>query len=83
MDHHCAVRADICEHADLAADQAVKKVFALLGVDVDDPESVESFREDLRFGKRLRRTTGKVGLAVLMAIGSGIGMQIWDALHGK
>ena len=31
-----------------AADRAVKKVFAILGVDVDKPESVEEFREDLR-----------------------------------
>lgn len=38
-----------------AAENAVKKVFAILGVDVDKPESVENFREDLRFGKRLRK----------------------------
>ena len=41
---------DTCQEA---ADRAVKKVFAILGVDVDKPDSVEEFREDLRFGKRL------------------------------
>ena len=33
------------------ADKSVKKVFAILGVDIDDPQQVEEFREDLRFGK--------------------------------
>ena len=41
-----------------AADRAVKKVFAILGVDIDRPESVEEFREDLRFGKRMRKGNG-------------------------
>jgi hypothetical protein len=36
----------------------VKKVFAILGVDIDRPESVEEFREDLRFGKRMRKGNG-------------------------
>ncbi|WP_050466360.1 hypothetical protein [Herbaspirillum chlorophenolicum] len=67
-----------------AADRAVKKVFAILGVDVDKPESVEEFREDLRFGRRMRRTADKardhtilvfIGImvaAVLGAIWAGI-----------
>lgn len=37
------------------SDKAVRKVFAILGVDIDKPESVEAFREDLRFGRRLRK----------------------------
>ena len=39
-----------CPHAAEAADTAVKKVFAILGVDVDVPKEVEQFRENLRFG---------------------------------
>jgi hypothetical protein len=35
-----------------AADRAVKKVFAILGVNIDEPKEVEDFREDLRFGRR-------------------------------
>jgi hypothetical protein len=38
-----------------AADLAVKRVFAILGVDIDHPESVEEFREDLRFGRKMRK----------------------------
>lgn len=63
-----------------AADRAVKKVFALLGVDVDRPESVEEFREDLRFGKRMRRAADHgllalVGLAVI-----GLGAAVWAGI---
>ena len=47
---------DTCQEA---ADRAVKKVFAILGVDVDKPESVEEFREDLRFGRKLRKLADK------------------------
>jgi len=41
--------------AEEAADKAVRECFALLGVDVDDTASVEEFREDLRFGRSLRK----------------------------
>jgi hypothetical protein len=63
-----------------AADLAVKKVFAILGVDVDRPESVESFREDLRFGRKLRKLAdhgfmGAVGLVVL-----GVMAALWHGI---
>ena len=47
------------------AKAAVKEVFALLGVDVDDPEKVEEFRKDLRFGGSMRRATDR-GVVVVM-----------------
>ena len=47
-----------------AAEHAVKKVFAILGVDIDHPESVEEFREDLRFGKRMRKIADHGTLAL-------------------
>jgi hypothetical protein len=54
-----------------AADLAVKKVFYLLGVDVEDARSVESFRQDLRFGGRLRKlaNSGVAGIVGLLALG--------------
>lgn len=63
-----------------AADLAVKKVFFILGVDVDRPESVESFREDLRFGRKLRKladhgTVGFVGILVL-----GLATALWHGI---
>ena len=50
-----------------SADKAVKKVFAILGVDINKPESVEEFREDLRFGRKLRKLADH-GVFVLVAL---------------
>ena len=62
-----------------AADKAVKKVFAVLGVDINKPESVEEFREDLRFGKKLRKLADH-GVFVLVALlFTGLA---WAALDG-
>lgn len=63
-----------------AADRAVKKVFAILGVDIDVPKEVEEFREDLRFGRTIRKLSersmlvavGAVTLALFAALGAGI-----------
>lgn len=59
------------EHiAVLAAKAATKEVFSALGVDVNDPKQMEEFREDLRFGGRLRRAADKGFLAaVTMMVG--------------
>ncbi len=62
------------------AKAAVKEVFALLGVDVDDPEKVEEFRKDLRFGGAMRRATDKgissiVGVAAAMMV-TALGMGL-------
>ena len=58
-----------CPYARLVADAAVKKTLAILGVDIDSPESVEQFRISLRFGDRMRKAADKgflvfVGLLV-------------------
>lgn len=47
------------------AKAAVKEVFAILGVDVDDPEKVEEFRKDLRFGGAMRRATDRGVITVM------------------
>lgn len=54
------------------ADHAVKKTFSILGVDVDDPKSVEEFRKDLRFGSQMRRASDHAWLAVYSATFIGI-----------
>lgn len=50
------------------AKAAVKEVFAILGVDVDNPEKVEEFRKDLRFGGAMRRATDRGVIAMFGAI---------------
>jgi hypothetical protein len=66
-----------------AADRAVKKVFAILGVDIEKPESVEEFREDLRFGKRMRKAADHGFLALVGLIVIGLGAAVWAGIVSK
>ena len=66
-----------------AADRAVKKVFAILGVDVDKPESVEEFREDLRFGKKLRKASDYGVLVLFGAVFAALAAAVWAGIVSK
>ena len=66
-----------------AADKAVRKVFAILGVDIDKPESVEEFREDLRFGRKLRRASDHGILAIIGLISVGLAAALWTGIVTK
>ena len=64
----CGGKIDHCPRVQQAAEDAVRKVFAILGVDVDVPKEVEEFRENLRFGASMRRAADKGMLAIVGAI---------------
>lgn len=66
-----------------AADHAVKKTFAILGVDIDDPESIEEFRQDLRFGKRMRKMSDQGQLALAGMFFVGLGWAIFEGIRAK
>lgn len=66
-----------------AADLAVKKVFAILGVDIDRPESVEEFRADLRFGRKLRRIADHGTLAFIGIVAAALAAAIWAGVVSK
>tara|TARA_R110000796_G_scaffold18686_2_gene56522 strand:+ start:1056 stop:1283 length:228 start_codon:yes stop_codon:yes gene_type:complete len=66
-----------------AADRAVKKVFAILGVDIDKPESVEEFREDLRFGRKLRKASDHGIMALVGTIVVGLCIAAWTGIASK
>lgn len=68
---------------DEAADKAVRKVFAILGVNVDNPESVEEFREDLRFGRKMRKIADHGTLALIGLMVFGIGVALWAGIVVK
>lgn len=63
-----------------AADHAVKKVFAILGVDIDRPESVEEFRADLRFGKRMRKVADHGVLAFFGVVVAAFAAALWAGI---
>lgn len=71
------------EVIEVAVDKAVKKTFAILGVDVDKPESVEEFREDLRFGKAMRKYASHGFLAFIAVVFAGLAGSIWFGLVEK
>lgn len=72
-----------CLNAQEVADAAVKKVFAILGVDIDDPEKVEEFRMDLRFGRSLRRASDKGLLAFVGLISVGLASALWAGIAAQ
>ena len=76
----CSLPPEYCPHVAEAADTAVKKVFAILGVDVDVPKEVEQFRENLRFGANMRRAADKGMLAIIGAIAVGCLAALWAGI---
>ena len=59
-----------------AVDMAVKKAFAYMGVDVNDPQQIQAFRDDVTFGGLLKDAAKKSFYAMLATIGGIIGMSI-------
>ncbi len=81
--HQCPLPPEYCPHVKEAADEAVKKVFAILGVDIDVPREVEQFRENLRFGASMRRAADKGMLAIIGAIAVGALAALWAGIVSK
>lgn len=76
-----------CPQARDSADIAVAKVFAIMGVDIGNPEQVARFQRDLRFSGDLRRkvdagasTIFKTALAMIVAGGI---TAVWWAIKAK
>lgn len=79
----CPSNIDECPHAQESADRAVKKVFAILGVDIDDPEKVEEFRMDLRFGRSMRRAADRGVMAMVGLVVAGLMAALWAGVVTK
>lgn len=72
-----------CPHAQESAELAVKKVFAILGVDIDVPKEVEEFRENLRFGATMRRASDRGMLAIVGAVAVALMAALWAGIVSK
>lgn len=72
-----------CKYSKEAAKVAVKDVFAILGVDVDDPKEVEEFRKDLRFGQTMRKAAERGTLALVCAAFVSAGAFLWYGIASK
>lgn len=73
------------EAAEKGSDLALKRTFALLGVDLNDFESVQEFRGDLQWiksGRRVSRAVGsKAGSSIVGVVSIGVLVVIGDWLR--
>lgn len=76
-------RRKSCEHADDAAEKAVKKTFAILGVDIESPKEVAEFQQSLRFSDKLRKTADKGIFAFIITVAGLMGTALWLGLRIK
>jgi hypothetical protein len=58
----------MCSKPEEAADKVLKKTFAIFGVDIEKPEQVEKFRQDLRFGGTMHRFADRGMMATITVI---------------
>ena len=79
----CSLPPEYCPHVKEAADESVKKVFAILGVDVDVPKEVEEFRENLRFGASMRRAADKGMLTIIGVLATAMLAALWAGIVSK
>lgn len=78
-----------CTFAEAAAEKAVKNTFAIMGVDVDSPKEVESFRKGLRWGENMHRFTSKGAMAtavilagmLVTAFVTGVGVKLAELMR--
>lgn len=69
-----------CDHADEAAEKAVRKTFAILGVNIDNPKEVREFQESLRFGDKMKQLADKSMFGVFTALVTLAVGSIWFAV---
>ena len=79
----CPAELEKCPHVRESAEMAVKKVFAILGVNIDVPKEVEEFRENLRFGATMRRAADRGMLAFVAVLVGAIAVALWAGIISK
>jgi hypothetical protein len=79
----CSGSIEHCPQVQQAAEDAVRKVFAILGVDVDVPKEVEEFRENLRFGASMRRAADKGMLTIIGVLATATLAALWAGIVSK
>lgn len=72
--------------AEAAARKAVRDAFLVLGIDVNVKREVDDFRDDLRFGRQIRKLVGHGMLAAVSVAAAAIAVSAWtgivDAIKG-
>jgi len=55
----------------------------IIGVDIDKPESVEEFREDLRFGRKLRKMSDHGSFVIVAGLVGGMLFALWHGVKAS
>ncbi len=76
-DHEARQVATEAMMADAIAKQVARTIFALIGVDVDKPESLEEFRANVRFSAVVHRAAQAGVLAVITAVTGLVVSGLW------
>jgi hypothetical protein len=79
----CSGDISNCPQVRQAAEDAVRRVFAILGVDVDVPKEVEEFRENLRFGASMRRAADRGMMAFVGILVTALLAALWAGVVSK
>ena len=69
-----------CSYAEEAANKAVKKTFAILGVNIENPKEVRDFQDSLRFSDKLRKTAEKGAVAFVIAVAGIAVAALWQGI---
>jgi hypothetical protein len=68
-----------------ASRQTLSETFALLGVNLSDFESMQSFREDLDFARRARRASETAGhrawTTVVSIVAAAVAIGLWEYIR--
>lgn len=72
-----------CTKPDEAAHKAVKQVFGIMGINVDEPREIERFREGLRFGESLHKMANKSVMTAVVMITSALVIATFIGLAVK
>jgi len=57
-----------CTAGEVSAEHAVRRVFAILGVNIDEPKEVAAFQDTVKFAGRLNKILDRSVLAFFVAL---------------
>lgn len=83
IDPCSAQHSQACNFANAAAEKAVKKTFAILGVDIEDPKQVSEFQESLRFSDKLRKAADHGVIVLIGVLVVALAAAVWAGVKTK
>jgi hypothetical protein len=66
-----------------AVRESQKAMLANLGVDIDKPESVEAFRQNLQFNQGIRNNMARALGAFIFAVCGAMGVAVWNVISSR